>query len=375
MTTLALVLFLACTAWTVMGLLAVRRGPPVRSGGGPHTSTLPGVTVLKPLCGADPGLAANLETFFTQDHPRYELVFGVEDPKDPAIAVVSALQARFPNVRSRLVVHRGGHAINPKVRNLMGMAPWAQHDLLLVSDSNVRVPAHYVREMVETMQASPNVGLVTSLFAGTGEESLGAALDAVQLNGFCAAGSALPTSFGDAAVVGKSLLFSRRQFEALGGFDEVADVLAEDFVMGKLFQHAGLEVRIAGTVVQNVSGQLSVQGFLQRHLRWSMLRVRLNPGAFLLEPLTAPLSLLPLGLVELGPAAAAWVLALLLLRDVGGWVALRGWERAWVPALLAPVRDLLMLWVWVKTPAEREVSWRGNRVLVLEGTRLMPLGA
>lgn len=374
MTTLALVLLLACTAWTVMGLLAVRRGPPT-AGTSLAPTTLPGVTVLKPLCGADPGLAANLESFFTQDHPGYELVFGVEDAKDPAIAVVAALQAKYPHVPSRLVVHRGGRAINPKVRNLMGMAPWARHDLLLVSDSNVRVPAHYVREMVETLHAAPRVGLVTSLFAGSGEASLGAALDAVQLNGFCAAGSALPTSFGDAAVVGKSLLFSRRQFEALGGFGEVADVLAEDFVMGKLFQHAGLEVRIAGTVVHNVTGRLSVEGFLQRHLRWSMLRLRLRPGAFLLEPLTAPLALLPLGWSELGPGAAAWVLALLLLRDVGGWVALRGWERAWLPALLAPVRDLLMLWVWAKTPAEREVSWRGNRVLVGEGTRLFPVTA
>lgn len=374
MTTLALVLLLACTAWTVMGLLAVRRGPPSRPPGA-LPAALPGVTVLKPLCGADPGLAANLESFFTQDHPRYELVFGVEDPEDPALAVVAALQAKYPHVPNRLVVHRGGRAINPKVRNLTGMAPWAQHDLLLVSDSNVRVPAHYVREMVETLQASPRVGLVTSLFAGSGEASLGAALDAVQLNGFCAAGSALPTSFGDAAVVGKSLLFSRRQFEALGGFAAVADVLAEDFVMGKMFQHAGLEVRIAGTVVQNVTGRLSVEGFLQRHLRWSMLRQRLRPGAFLLEPLTAPLALLPLGLAELGPAAGAWVLALLLLRDVGGWVALRGWERAWLPALLGPVRDGLMLWVWVRTPVEREVSWRGNRVLVGEGTRLFPVVA
>jgi ceramide glucosyltransferase len=371
MTALALLLLVACTGWTLLGLLATRRDvfPTTRRA---PPSELPPVTILKPLCGADPGLEANLETFFRQDYPRLQLVFGVEDPHDPAVAIVRVLQARFPHVSSALVVHRGGRAINPKVRNLLGMLPAAQHDLLLISDSNVRVPPGYVQEMVETLHGGPRAGLVTSRIAGTGEASLGAALDAVQLNGFCAAGSALPTCFGDASVIGKSLLFSRRQFEALGGFAAIANVLAEDYVMGKLFEEAGLEVRLSRTVIENVTGALSVEAFLRRHLRWSMLRIRLRPGAFLLEPLTAPLALLPAALVGLGAWGAAWVGALLLLRDVGGWVALRGWRRAWVPALLAPARDLLMLWVWARTPAEREVSWRGNRVLVVEGTRLVP---
>jgi len=361
-----------CTLWTVLGLVSVirsarcaarRRGPPV-------LPSVPGVTVLKPLCGADAGLERNLESFFCQDYPELEIVFGLEDPADPARAIVQALCERYPEVPCRLVVHQGGEASNPKVRNLLGMLPSARHDLLLVSDSNVRVPPHYVRDMVATMLGEERVGLVTSLFAGAGEDTLGAALESVQLNGFCAAGSTLPTTTGDAAVVGKSMLLSRRTFEQLGGFARVAHLLAEDYVMGKMFQHAGYHVRIATSVVHNVTARMGVGAFLRRHLRWAMLRVRLRPGTYLLEPLTSPLALLPLGLLGCGLVALPWAVLMLLVRDLGGWVALRGWRRAWIPVLLSPLREVAMLLVWLLAPLGRHVTWRGHRVRLGAGTLL-----
>ena len=211
---------------------------------------------------------------------------------------------------------------------------------------------------------------MTNLFAGSGENTLGAALENVQLNGFCAAGAALPTSLGDALVVGKSMLFSRSTFEKLGGFERVANVLAEDFVIGKMFQHAGYRVRIAPTVLENVTSCMSVSAFLQRHLRWSMLRWRLRPLAALCEPLTSPLALLPLAVLAWGTAGVTWAVCLLMLRDVGGWIALRGWRRAWLPAALAPLRELCMLFVWARAPFKRHVVWRGNRVRIGAGTLL-----
>ena len=377
MMVLATTLLALCSLWTLLGLLAVvrvaRAARCAHPGGctaGPSPAELPPVTVLKPLCGADPGLGANLESFFRQDYPSFQLVFGVEDPHDAAITVVNRLRQRFPGVPCELVVHGGGRACNPKVRNLLGMLPHAANDLLLLSDSNVRVSSRYVREMVRALGAEPSTGLVTSLITGSGESSLGSALESVQLDGFCAAGASLPTSLGDAAVIGKSLLLSRERFEQLGGFGRVADVLAEDYVMGKMFQHAGLRVRIAATVVDNVTTGTTLGAFLRRHLRWSMLRIRVRPFTFLLEPLTCPLALLPLALLALGPLGAAWVLAVLWLRDVAGWVVLRGWRRSWIPALLGPVRDLCMLGVWLVTPLARHVSWRGKRVRLGAGTLL-----
>jgi ceramide glucosyltransferase len=297
-------------------------------------------------------------------------VFGIQNPNDPAVAIVGALRQRYPDVCCKLVLHEGGGGINPKVDNLLGMLPFAEHDLLLVSDSNVRAPRHYLGEMVDTLLERERTGLVTNLFAGTGENTLGASLENVQLNGFCAAGAALPTTLGDALVVGKSMLLSRSVFEKLGGFARVANVLAEDFVIGKMFQHAGFKVRIAPTVLENVTASMSIRAFMQRHLRWSMLRWRLRPLAALLEPITSPLALLPLAIVALGTAGVTWALCMLALRDVGGWIALRGFKRAWLAALLSPLRELCMLIVWVRAPFKRHVVWRGHRVRLGAGTLL-----
>jgi ceramide glucosyltransferase len=394
MTALAFVLIGLCSVWTLLGIVAViraTRGQRLPESVRPVESPLrlssalsdgravderagraldlPPVSVLKPLCGADAGLEENLESFFVQNHPSFELVFGVQNAEDPAVAVVRTLCARFPEVDAKLVVHSGAGGINPKVDNLVGMLPHATHDLVLISDSNVRAPAGYVSEMVETLLSDPKAGLVTNLFAGTGEDGLGAALENTQLNGFCAAGAALPTLLGDALIVGKSMLFSRSTFEALGGFRRVSDVLAEDYVMGKMFQHGGFKVRIAPSVLDNVTRGMSVRAFMQRQLRWAMLRARLRPAAQLLEPITSPLAMLPVAIGLMGPAAGlTWAMTLLALRDVGGWVALRGWKNAWIPALLSPARELLMLVVWFRAPLKRHVIWRGHRVRLGAGT-------
>jgi len=361
----------ACSLWILCGLLAVvrTRSRPRRVG-----AQEPPLTVLKPLCGADAGLTDSLETFFDQDYSDYELVFGVEDPDDPAVAVVAKLRASHPETAVRLVVHSGERAQNPKVRNLLGMLPHARHDLVLISDSNVRAPRQYLRDSVATLLARPRIGLVTNLFAGTGEQSLGAALEAVQLNGFCAAGTALPTAVGDSLVIGKSMLFSRATFERLGGFERVAAVLAEDFVIGKMFQHGGYGVALGPTVLENHTGRLSARAFFQRHLRWAMLRWRLRPAAAMAELLTSPLALLPVAWLLLGPAGVLWTAALLVVRDVGGWVALRGWRRAWLPLLLSPVREVAMLAAWALAPFKRHVTWRGHRVRLGAGTLLFEQG-
>jgi ceramide glucosyltransferase len=370
MTYLILIPVLLCTLWTLFGFAAVFRTTHRRRGLRSARLERPGVSVMKPLCGADPGLEQNLESLFVQHYTNFEIVFGVEDPQDPALAVVEALRARHPHVACRVVVQRGPTGINPKVRNLRGMLPYTRHDLLLVSDSNVRAPHHYMADMVDTLLADESTGLVTNLVAGSGEDNLAAGLENVQLNGFIAAGAALPTLLGDALLVGKSMLLSRRRFEELGGFERVANVLAEDFVMGKMFQHAGLRVVIAATVLENVTARMTLHAFHDRHLRWAMLRWRLRPIAYLLEPLTSPLALLAPAYLVFGPIAIAWAGALLVVRDVGGWLLLRGSRRAWLPLLLSPLREIAVLAAWLRAPLKRHVMWRGHRVRLGAGTLL-----
>ncbi|HEY0466923.1 MAG TPA: glycosyltransferase, partial [Polyangiaceae bacterium] len=307
--------------------------------------------------------------FFEQDLPELQLVFGVTDASDPALPIVARLQSEFPSVRCSIAVHPGGAALNPKVRNLLGMLPYANHDLLLISDSNVRAPPHYVRELA-ALHAGERVGLVTNLFAGTGERTLGAALDNVQLNGFCAAGSALPTLSGDAAVIGKSTLLSRITLDRLGGLSRLSYVLAEDFVLGKMFQNAGLRVLIAPTVLHSPNRELSLRAAFARHLRWSMLRWRLRPLAALLEPLTSPLLTLPFAYGLFGQFAWLWLLAMLAVRDLGGWLLLRGWGHAWLPILLGPLRELAAPCAWLLGAFKRHVTWRGQRLRLSSGTLL-----
>ncbi|MFO0760485.1 MAG: glycosyltransferase [Byssovorax sp.] len=358
------------TAWTVLGTLAVARVTERRRGPWPPP---PPVSVLKPLCGADPGLEANLATFFEQDHPACELLFGVERADDPAVAVVERLLARYPHKDARLVVHAAPRGHNPKVKNLRGLIDLAKHDLVLISDSNIRAPRHYVAEAASIFASDPQIGLVTHLFAGHGERSLGAKVECVELTGFVAAGAALPTVLGDGVVVGKSMLFSRSDLARLGGLGRVADVLAEDFVIGKMFEQAGRRVAIAPTVLSNVLGEMRLATVFDRHLRWSMLRIRLRPLGFLLEPLTCPLALALLAAPLFGAAhALAWLASMYLVRDVWAWLRLRGPARLWIPMAMGPLRDALALAVWIATPWKRHVSWRGHRLRVGRGTVLEP---
>lgn len=363
---LAWLTLLFATLWTLAGLVALFRA--TRRKVALSTNPQP-VSVLKPLCGADAELERNLASFFAQDQPDFELIFGVVDANDPALAVVERVRTRYPHVPCQVVVHAGTGALNPKVDNLIGLLPRAKHELLLVSDSNVRAPRHYVRELASLYERE-HAGLVTNLFVGSRENSLGSALESVELAGFVAAGVALPTLLGDPLLIGKSALFSRSRLAALGGLERLSDVLAEDFVLGKTFAHAGERLVIAPTVLENVNRGLSLRGALARHLRWSMLRFRLRPTPAALEPLTNPLALLPLAWLVLGPWALVWAAAIALLRDAGGWWVLRGPARLWLPLLCGLPRDFFALAIWAIAPLKHHVSWRGRRFRLGAGTLL-----
>lgn len=361
---------LSATLWTLLGLVAVARTARRRPRGG---APLPSVTLLKPLAGADPSLAQNLRTAFEQTHPSFEIVLGVESEDDPAYPIAAQAMARYPAVASRLVVTGRGDAKNPKVRNLLGILPQARHDLCVISDSNVRVAPDYLEDLVATRERE-GAGLVTSLVAGVGEASIGAAADSAHLNGFSTPGSCLPTSFGSAAIVGKSILFSQRELESLGGLRKVADVLAEDFVLGKMYEHAGMRLAIGSTIVENVTGRVTLGAFFARQRRWAALRYRLAPVSLLLELLVSPLAIALVALVMLSwpraleVAASAWLLA--IARDVGGWALLRGPRRAWVPFVVGPVKDALALAALLTAPFARTLHWRGRSLRLGAGTIL-----
>jgi len=194
----------------------------------------------------------------------------------------------------------------------------------------------------------------------------------VQLNGAVAGGIASSEilSGGHALLVGKSMMFRRSQFERLGGMESLASVLAEDYVMGRMFNEAGFEVRVCADAVRNVSVQTSLKGFLARQLRWSLLRSKIKPLAYPFEILINPSAVAGLALLAgAGPWVLAWALLLTLARDGAQWLRLRG-PSGIAAVLLGVPKDLLMLAVWAVAPFLSTIEWRGHKLRVSAGTRV-----
>ena len=294
---------IVAVASTVLSMLALgwvtRRG---RGRGLPEYT--PPVTIFKPLKGLDEELEANLRSFFHLDYPVYQLLFGVADAGDPAIAVVQKLMGEHPDRDTRLVVGAPAFGLNPKVENLASMARFRKYDVILISDSNVRVRPSYLRETAKYL-AEPGVGLVTNLFAGVGEIHSGAIMENLQLNGFIAGGMALASVLRVTCVVGKSMLMPVKVLEAIGGFARVRNLLAEDQVIGVLVRKAGYSIRLSHHVIDNINRRRGFNWFLNRHSRWYKIRRQMALYTFLSEPMA---NLATVGLVWAfsGDSGIAW---------------------------------------------------------------------
>ena len=186
---LVALLAVATTLFALVSLFWVTR----RRAGLPDWT--PPITIYKPLKGLDEGLEENLRSFFHLDYPVYQLLFCVADGDDPAIPLVERLLAEFPEHDGRLIVGCPIFGLNPKVESLAAMERHRKHEIILISDSNVRVRPEYLRETACYL-ADPGVGLVTNLFAGVGEQHSGAAIENLQLNGIIAGGVSAAAALG-----------------------------------------------------------------------------------------------------------------------------------------------------------------------------------
>lgn len=329
------------------------------------------ISVLKPLCGVDDNLEQNLESFFKLTYPDYELVFGVAGDEDPAIAVVQKLRKLHPQVRVRLITHDGQRGLNPKVANLRAMLERGAHDVVVISDSNVSVQPDYLDEMYAQL-LDEGVEMVTSLIVGAGEESLGATLENLHLSGYVAGISAGAQITNLQFVIGKSVMYRRSVLDRLGGMESLSNVLGEDNVMGKMIQLAGYEVRVCTQAVRNVCVHTSFTRFVNRHMRWGLIRTRLTPHIYISEPLSYPAAvalLAPLFDVDM-TLPLLWATTLIMLRDGTQLAMLRGTTGLWQVVPFGLLKELVLLAVWLAAPFNNQVTWRGKRYLVGLGTHL-----
>lgn len=244
----------------------------------------PTISIIKPVRGLEADLLANLTSFFMLDGKvPFELLFCVKDPKDPSIAVIKALVKQYPQVKTRLFVGSPNLGRNPKISNIHSAWNSASSDLILISDSNVRVPADYLQTLLQ--YRSEGVGMVTQMLYGADAHSPGSHLDAVHLNTFYLKATAFLNLLGFPAVSGKAMLLSRSQFEKLGGLFAVRNYLAEDLVTSDIMRSAGLKVVMAPQLLRQTPSIPTLRDYWNRHVRWARLRKSHFFFAYLLEPL------------------------------------------------------------------------------------------
>ena len=370
---------LLCAALVGLALVAAQvvvlrrhvRGPVAVGGGSPP------ISILKPLCGIDDALEANLASFADLPYPAYEVVLGVASVEDPVWAVARAAARRWPH-RFRVALQRGAPGQNPKVNQLLTLARAARHDLLVISDSNVRVEPGYLAE-IAALLGDPHVGLVTHPIVGVGEQTLGSRLDCLHLASAVTPGmvAALRVA-GRPVVVGKSMAMRRADLEAIGGFAVVKDVLAEDYVMGTLVTTAlQKRVAVATRAVQNVTERRTVEEFAARYRRWAVLqRQAAGPVPYAAMVLLNPVLLATVAVIASRTRLALAGLAVTCLAKAaldGAAVSLLRRGGFGVAQLaLSPLKDLVFGTAWAYGLVRRDVNWRGHRLVVRRGTYIDP---
>jgi len=350
-------------------------------GAKPRRMTIP-VSILKPLKGLDDELEANLESFCNQSHPKYEIIFGAADASDPALLVARKVAESHPRLPIRIVVGECPTGLNPKVRLLRALLRSARYDVILISDSNVRVDRHYLANTAAELE-DPKVALVSNPIVGSGHMSLGATLENFQLNSYVIFGLALTNFVGKfACVVGKSMLMRKSALEQIGGFGRFADILAEDYLIGRAMRQRGFRVATCKSAIQTINKNWNVGRTWQRHLRWSQIRRSLGAPGYILELLLLPHLWLFSMMGAWGiasPASLPVVFGICgvtyLLTCVSEAAATSRWSRhhgGFVRLLaFAAVRQFGQGLLWLLAWAKSDVEWRGNRLRIGKGSRLM----
>ncbi|HEX4489448.1 MAG TPA: bacteriohopanetetrol glucosamine biosynthesis glycosyltransferase HpnI [Terriglobales bacterium] len=336
------------------------------------TGDLPAVSLLKPLKGIDPEMLACLRSHCVQDYPEYEIVFGVSEAGDPAMAAVEQLKTEFPSLEITLVLCEKRIGANTKVSTLAQMVPLARHEYFVVNDSDIQVSRDYLHRVLAPL-ANPTIGLVTCLYRGVPAATLGSWLESLGIVEF--ASGVLAARLLERGIrfgLGSTLVFRRAGLAAIGGFDAFADYLADDYQLGHRLAAGGSVVELSHTVVETFLPPYSLSGFVSHQLRWARTVRDSRRWGYAGMVVTHYLPWALLALMFSGGSGWAWFLvaAAFVIRATSTLAVGRGVlndRRTFWYLPLIPLRDLLAGVVWIGGCFGHIVKWRGERFSLRHG--------
>ena len=328
----------------------------------------PAVSILKPVHGLEARLKENLESFFRQDYPSYEILFAADEEDDAALAVVREVSARYPQVPCRILVNGKPPWPNPPAYSFFRLTQIATHEILVTSDSDVEVAPNYLREVV-TPLLDPKVGMVTCVYRGKNAAGFWSSLTAVGMSVEMTAGVTVANLLeGMKFGLGPTIAVKKEAVRSIGGYEVLGDYFANDFMIGNLINRAGYRVELSRNIIDHVVNQ-NLQKMWDNQLRWAKSTRYSRPWGHLGSGLifATPYGLLGLLAASLlgRPLLGLVLIAVAILNRLAeSWLV--GWTVVRDPAVLkkpwlSPLRDLLGFIVWVASYTGARTVWRDHR--------------
>jgi ceramide glucosyltransferase len=356
-------------AYYVVSILAAARFFRVRRSVSASSEFTPPVSILKPIYGLDRETYENYASFCLQDYPDYEILFCVGDTQDPAVPVIQKLIEDFPDRAIRLLVGSDTLGVSDKVNKLCRMSREAKHDVLIVSDSDVRVGAEYLRAVAAPFQEA-KIGAVTCLYRGLTDGSLAADLEAVGNSTDFAAGVLVAWLFSQVNfTLGATMAVRKNALAEIGGFESLVDYFSDDYELGNRIAGQGYRVELIPHPVAIVYPQQTLQDSFRHQLRWNLSIRFSRPAGHLGLIFTqgSPLAILGAICAPSVGWSVAVLAAYIVLRRASAWmIGVKGMKDANLrnKMELLLLRDIFAFVVWVASFFPQRIFWRGKQFQV-----------
>jgi ceramide glucosyltransferase len=341
-----------------------------------HTFTPP-VSNLKPIRGLDPDAYENFASFCKQDYPDYEVLFCVGEEDDPVVPILQKLSRDFPERRIRVLVGSGGTGANDKVLKLARLVREAQHEVVVISDSDVRVRPDYLRSLVAPL-ADPRVGAATCFYAPIEDKTITDSLQTIGMFSDFYEGILVARQLdGVKFALGTTISTTRTRLAGFGGYEAIKDRPADDLLVGRLIAEQGCEVELLPYTISTVADYGSMRDLLHKRLRWIVVMRHLRPWGHLgllftqgLPWCLTAIAIHPSARVALGYLSTYVVLRFAMTWTVGIWGLKQGvlWKKLW----LIPLWDAVAFGIWLTSFARSSIRWRDAEYQIRDG-RLVPV--